>query len=161
MRLCTLLRCRFVVDSRCNLPPRRLCGAKGQLVSKRLFCAITFFQKTNENKSKNSKVEFVRSFFGRYFGLKKSFRICVTFSAATFTRNSMVVLRERKTGWIETQVAIKETKTYSPSSSGISGSILFQIWSQFEISFYWKEFVLEIIFEIKRMIWFSWSEMTK
>ena len=59
---------------------------------------------------------------------------------------------------------IGETKTYSPGfGSGvgeISGSILFQIWSQFEISFYWKEFFLEFFFEIKR-IWFSWLEMTK
>ena len=42
---------------------------------------------------------------------------------------------------------IKETKTYSPGFEsefgGISGSILFQIWSQFEISFFWKEFFLD------------------
>ena len=53
---------------------------KGQLISKCLFGVFTFFQKTNENKSKSSKVEFVRSFFGRNIGLKKSFRICLTFS---------------------------------------------------------------------------------
>ena len=34
----------------------------------------------NENKSTSSKVEFVRSFFGRNVGLKKSFRICLTFT---------------------------------------------------------------------------------
>ena len=39
--------------------------AKGQLISKCLFGVFTFFQKTNENKSTSSKVEFVRSFFGR------------------------------------------------------------------------------------------------
>ena len=53
--------------------------AKGQLISKCLFYVFTFFQKTNENKSTISKVEFVRSFFGRNVGLKKSFRICLTF----------------------------------------------------------------------------------
>ena len=52
---------------------------KGQLISKCLFGVFTFFQKTNENKSTSSKVEFVRSFFGRNVGLKKSFRICLTF----------------------------------------------------------------------------------
>ena len=54
--------------------------AKGQLISKCLFGVFTFFQKTNENKSTSSKVEFVRSFFGRNVGLKQSFRICLTFS---------------------------------------------------------------------------------
>jgi hypothetical protein len=34
----------------------------------------------NENKSTNSKVEFVRSFFGRNIGLKKSFPIYLTLS---------------------------------------------------------------------------------
>ena len=52
---------------------------KGRLISKSLFCVFTFFQKTNENKSTSSKVEFVRSFFGRNFSWKKSFRICLTF----------------------------------------------------------------------------------
>ena len=47
--------------------------SKGQLISKCLFGVFTFFQKTNENKSTSSKVEFVRSFFGRNVGLKKSF----------------------------------------------------------------------------------------
>ena len=55
---------------------------KGQLISKCHFGVFTFFQKTNENKSTSSKVEFVRSFFGRNIGLKKSFRICLTFSWA-------------------------------------------------------------------------------
>ena len=42
----------------------------GQLISKCLFGVFTFFQETNENKSTSSEVEFVRSFFGRNFGLK-------------------------------------------------------------------------------------------
>ena len=54
--------------------------SKGQLISKCLFGVFTFFQKTNENKSTRSKVKFVHSFFGRNVGLKKSFRICLTFS---------------------------------------------------------------------------------
>ena len=44
---------------------------KGQLISKCLFGVFTFFQKTNENNSTSSKVEFVRSFFERNVGLKK------------------------------------------------------------------------------------------
>ena len=60
--------------------------SKGQLISKCLFgvfylSVFTFFQKTNENKSTSSKVEFVGSFFGRNVGLKKSFRICLTFNS--------------------------------------------------------------------------------
>jgi hypothetical protein len=46
-------------------------SCKGQLISKCLFGIFTFFQTTNENKSTSSKVEFVRSFFGRNVGLKK------------------------------------------------------------------------------------------
>ena len=38
---------------------------KGQLISKGLFGAFTFSQKTNENKSTSSKDELFRSFFGR------------------------------------------------------------------------------------------------
>ena len=53
---------------------------RGQLISKCLFGVFTFFQKTNENKLTSSKVEFVRLFFGRNVSLKKSFRICLTFS---------------------------------------------------------------------------------
>ena len=44
---------------------------KGQLILKCLFGCFTFFQKTNKNKSTSSKVEFVRSFFGKNLGLKK------------------------------------------------------------------------------------------
>ena len=52
---------------------------KDQLISKYLFCVFTFFQKANENKLTCSKVEFVRLFFARNVGLKKLFRICLTF----------------------------------------------------------------------------------
>ena len=44
---------------------------KSQLISKCLFGVFTFFQIMNENKLTSSKVEFVRSFFGRNIGLKK------------------------------------------------------------------------------------------
>ena len=57
-------------------------ATKGQLISKCLFDVFTFFQKMNVNKSTSSEVEFVRSFFGRNVGLKKSFRICLTFITA-------------------------------------------------------------------------------
>ena len=40
-------------------------STKGQLISKGLFGAFTFSQKTNENKSTSSKDELFRSFFGR------------------------------------------------------------------------------------------------
>ena len=53
--------------------------SKDQLISKCLFGVFTFFQKTDENKSTSSNVEFVHSFFGRNVGLKESFRICLTF----------------------------------------------------------------------------------
>ena len=38
---------------------------KGHLISKWFFEVFDFLQKTNENKSHSSKVEFIRSFFGR------------------------------------------------------------------------------------------------
>ena len=44
---------------------------KGQLISKCLFGVFTFFQKTNENKSTSSKVEFVCSFFWKKRRLEK------------------------------------------------------------------------------------------
>ena len=49
------------------------------------FCCLQFPPK-NERKKVNlrlhsSKVEFVHSFFGGNVGLKKSFRLCLTFSA--------------------------------------------------------------------------------
>ena len=37
----------------------------------------------NENESTSSKVEFVRSFFGRNVGLNKSFLICLTFKSVS------------------------------------------------------------------------------
>ena len=60
--------------------PPESCYVKGQLISKCLFWCLHFLPKINKNKSTSSKVEFVRSFFGRNVGLKKSFRICMTFS---------------------------------------------------------------------------------
>ena len=63
-----------------------LCLTKGQLISKCLFGVFTFFQKTKKNKSTSSKVEFVRSFFGRNVGLKKSFRICLPIRKLKFWR---------------------------------------------------------------------------
>ena len=41
-----------------------LCSPKGQLISKWFLGVVDFLQKTNENKSHCSKVEFIRSFFG-------------------------------------------------------------------------------------------------
>ena len=54
--------------------------SKGQLISKCIFGVFTFFQKTNENKTTSSKVEFVCLFFGSNVALKKSFQICLTFN---------------------------------------------------------------------------------
>ena len=50
---------------------RKKCST-GQLISKCLFGVFTIFQKTDKNKSKSSKVEFVCSFFGRNVSLKKN-----------------------------------------------------------------------------------------
>ena len=64
------------------------CMSKGQLISKCLFGVFNFFQKTNEKqvdlRHHSSKVEFVRSFFGRNVVLKKSFRLCLTFIRFNF-----------------------------------------------------------------------------
>ena len=54
-----------------------------QLISKCLFGVFNFFQK-NERKHvdlryHSNKDEFVRLFFGRIVGLKKSLRLCLTF----------------------------------------------------------------------------------
>ena len=57
-----------------------LITAKGQLISKCLFCVFNFLQKTNENKSHSSKSEFIRLFFGGNVGLKISFSFCLTFT---------------------------------------------------------------------------------
>ena len=74
------LNFRLVIKSSAFLRKPQIFGAiclkiltllKGQLISKCLFGVLTFFQKTNENKSTSSKTEFVRSFFGRNVGLKK------------------------------------------------------------------------------------------
>ena len=50
------------------------------------WCLHFLPKKMNENKSTSSKVEFVRSFFGRNVSLKKSFRICLTFRGTLNTR---------------------------------------------------------------------------
>ena len=56
-------------------------SSKGQLILKCPFGVFTFFQKrTKTGRQVHSKVEFVRLFFGRNVGLKKSFRICLTFN---------------------------------------------------------------------------------
>ena len=59
---------------------RKIDKPKVQLISKSLLGVFTFFKKMNENKSTSSKVELVRSFFGRNIGLKKSFLIYLTLS---------------------------------------------------------------------------------
>ena len=69
---------------------------KGQLISKCIFGVFTFFQKTNENKSTSSKVEFVCSFFGSNVSLKKSFRICLTFKETNLTKRPFLGQRNDK-----------------------------------------------------------------
>ena len=53
--------------------PNILVFLKGQIISKRFFPGQGFFKKTNENTSHTSKNEFIRSFFGRILGQKKTF----------------------------------------------------------------------------------------
>ena len=57
---------------------------KGQLISKGLFAIHEFFQEEKEKDLiivlSGKKHEFVRSFFGRIVGLKKTLRLCLTFS---------------------------------------------------------------------------------
>ena len=57
---------------------------KGQIISKRLFGILGFFQKTNKQirfyYCQAKKNEFVRSFFGRIRGYQKSFRNYLTFN---------------------------------------------------------------------------------
>ena len=47
---------------------------KGQMILKCLLCVFNFFQKMNENKLHGSKVEFIRSFFGKICSLTICFR---------------------------------------------------------------------------------------
>ena len=54
------------------------------------FWCLHFLPKTNENKSTSSKVEFVRWFFGINVGLKKSFRISLTFKNRAVRPNDIV-----------------------------------------------------------------------
>ena len=63
--------------------------AKDQLILKGLFGILKYLQKrTNEffhsTVRQKKKKEFVRSFFGGIIGLKKTFRICLTFKAIIF-----------------------------------------------------------------------------
>ena len=69
---------------------------KDQLISK---CLFGVFQKTDENKSTSSNVEFVRSFFGRNVSLKESFRICLTFRRVPSPRSllSFCLFKQAKT----------------------------------------------------------------
>ena len=53
---------------------------KGQLISKANCQGPGFSQKMNENTSHTSKNEFIRSFFGRILGQKKTFRYYLTFT---------------------------------------------------------------------------------
>jgi hypothetical protein len=74
---------------------------KGQLISKCLFGVFNFLQKTNENKSQSSKIEFVRSFFGGNLGLKKSFWFCLTFTKKpqffiTFLYDEIIILGRKE-----------------------------------------------------------------
>ena len=55
-------------------------STKGQLISKANCQGRGFSQKTNKNTSHTSKNEFIRSFFGRILGQKKTFRDYLTFS---------------------------------------------------------------------------------
>ena len=75
------------------------------------FGAFTFFQKTNKNKSSGRKVKFVRLFFGRNVGLKKLFRICLTFTIIKLLQNKLhfSVAEPKKTS------GILELATYSHS----------------------------------------------
>ena len=52
-----------------DAPVSKIASVKGQLISKCLFDVFNFLQ-----KSHNSKIEFVCSFFGGNVGLKKSFQ---------------------------------------------------------------------------------------
>ena len=57
--------------------------SKGQLISKGLFGILEFFQKNRTNSFLvllGKKTEFVRSIFGRIFGLKETLRLCLTFN---------------------------------------------------------------------------------
>ena len=67
---------------------------KGQLISKCLFGVFNFLQNMNENKSHRSKIEFVHSVFGGNVGLKKLFRLCLTFSKSSKNSQAFAQLTE-------------------------------------------------------------------
>ena len=65
--------------------PQIYCVIKGQLISKCVLGLFTFFQKNWTKSSRQAvKSKLVRSIFGRNVRLKKSFRICLTFSEYQF-----------------------------------------------------------------------------
>ena len=73
---------------------------KDHLISKDLFVVFNFLQKTNQNKSHSSRIEFLCSFFGRNVSLIKSFRFCLTFSAVIGKKmNSFFVFLEESSAW--------------------------------------------------------------
>ena len=57
-------------------------SAKGQIISKILFCVLEFSQKANERICRSSKNEFVHSFFGKIRGYQKCFQNYLTFGNA-------------------------------------------------------------------------------
>ena len=70
---------------------QKLSLSKGQFISKCLFWCLHFLPK---NKSTSSKVECVCSFFGINVGLKKSFRICLTFSNCQSKPSAARIIQE-------------------------------------------------------------------
>ena len=96
---------------------------KGRLISKAYCQGRGFSQKTNENTSHTSKNEFIRSFFGRILGQKKTFRDYLTFRSSInfeeakpyviligipceFPKNSTVFFK--KTWWCHKRICWKK-----------------------------------------------------
>jgi hypothetical protein len=99
-----------------------LSALKGQLISKRLFGVFNFLQRTNENKSHSSKVEFVRSFFGGNVRLRKSFRLCLTF---TYTKTMCSFHHKYKSAYTTKYQNEKRTSFLPSFSSGFRLSFSF------------------------------------
>ena len=74
----------------CKMAKPKSCHffSKQILILKCLFGLFNFFQKQVDLRYHCSKFEFVRSFFGRNVGLKKSFRLCLTFRMQSKTGNA-------------------------------------------------------------------------
>ena len=72
---------------------------KGQIISKWFFGVFDFLQKTNKNKYHSSKVQFVCSFIGRNVSLKKSFRLCLTFSSVKLEVEDGQILGPSQNTW--------------------------------------------------------------